>query len=49
MSENEPRCTQNFQESLNNDGDMSAPRTTISQGGRLKWKELIHKLNNVGL
>ena len=35
MSENEPRCTQNFQESLNNDEDMSAPRTTITQGGRL--------------
>ena len=39
MSENEPRCIQNFQESLNNDEDMSAPRATISQGGRLKWTE----------
>ena len=39
MSGNDPRCTQNFQESLNNDEDMSATRTTISQGGRLKWTE----------
>jgi len=39
MSENEPRCTQNFQESLKNDEDTSAPRTTISKRGRLKWTE----------
>ena len=39
MSENEPSCTQNSQEWLNNDEDMSAPRTTITQGGRLKWTE----------
>ena len=39
MSENEPRCTQNFRESLYNDEDTSAPRTTISKGGRLKWTE----------
>ena len=29
MSENELRCTQNFQESLNNDEDMSGPRTNV--------------------
>lgn len=39
MTETEPQQSQIVQESSNNDEDMSAVRTTITQGGRIKWTE----------